>query len=168
MINQRNKPRADLILSYILNPAANSWGALVWLKKISWGGSGEERDDFNSDLHEFQVAWDSLDCFSWDFCPNSFKPCSFWMPRARSHWEQLCVLGLGTEPWERQLWAGSGCAVSQIWGGELVLPWVLPAQILTPAQHLSVRLRNFSVMFDVSTVIPQVPPRACLGFHTLL
>lgn len=60
--------------------------------------------------------------------------------------------------------------LSQIWGGEVVPSLgMLPGQILTPAGHLSVRLRNLNdPVFDVSKVILQVSTRACLGFRTLL
>lgn len=46
---------------------------------------------------------------------------------------------------------------------------MIPEQILSPAEHLSVRLRNLNgIMFDVSKVILHGSTRACLGFHTLL
>lgn len=82
----------------------------------------------------------------------------------------MCVLGLGTEPWKWQFWTGLGCAASQIWGGEVVPSLGMPPeQILTPAEHLSVRLRNLNdVVFDVSKVILHVSTSACLGFHSLL
>lgn len=68
------------------------------------------------------------------------------------------------------MWTGLGHAVSQIWGSEVVPSLgMLPEQILTPAEHLSVRLRNLNdVMFDVSKVILHVSTSACLGFHALL
>lgn len=66
LITQRNELRVNFILSYILNPAENSWKVLGRLKKISWGGSGEESNNFNSELHEFQVACDSLEATCWD------------------------------------------------------------------------------------------------------
>lgn len=79
-------------------------------------------------------------------------------------------LAWAQSPGKWQLWTGLGHAVSQIWGGEVVPSLgMLPEQILTPAEHLSVRLRDLKhTVFDVSKVILHISTSACLSFHTLL
>lgn len=79
-------------------------------------------------------------------------------------------LAWAQSPGNWELWTALGCAVSQIWRGEVVPSLgMLPEQTLTPAQHLSIRLRNLNyIMFDVSKVILHVSTCACLSFLTLL
>lgn len=82
----------------------------------------------------------------------------------------VVCLAWAQSPGKLQLWTGLGCAVSQIWGGEAVPSLgMLPEQILTPAEHLSVRFRNLKdTVFDVSKVILRVSTSACLRFYALL